>query len=67
MSDIGHEFILAFSSRPGCMCGNPLNEGDEARYVDKELVCKECGDEAVDEADCLLKQQIENRNKKGGK
>lgn len=46
MYDIGPMFILSYSNRHGCDCGNELLEGDEAAYVDGELACEDCVVEA---------------------
>lgn len=61
MADIGPEFELQWDNYLGCECGNPLNEGDMGGYVNGELVCGVCRTEAVNDEECLLKKQIENR------
>lgn len=69
MSDIGPVFVLAFDSRDGCPCGNTLEEDDEACYIDGDLCCIECREDAVEAEECMLGNQIENmkRRKQNGK
>ena len=49
--DLGPVFIASFSSRGGCgYCGEDIDEGDEVRYSDGELIGQQCCGQEFEEA-----------------